>query len=758
MLAAERETVLVFEDLHWADTALLSFLEHLAGWAEGVPLLVLCTARPELYEQHPHFGADARNAHRINLARLSDVETAHLLSSLLEQAVLPAETQQALLERAGGNPLYAEEFVALMADRGQRSGPMDAVPDSVQALIAARLDTLTPERKSLLQDAAVLGKVFWAGAVAAMGGRELREVEHALHELSRKELVRSARTSSMDDEAEYAFWHVLVRDVCYSQIPRADRAARHQAAAAWIERKAGERAEDLAEVLAHHYLTALEFARAAAPTEESKRLEAATIRSLSLAAERALALDVQSAEANLAKALELAPPGHLERAGLLERWAYAAQQAGRLREAKAALEEAIELYRERGDSIAAGRTLAALMPVLSNLGDPQREQPLAEAIALLEAQPPGPELVAAYGEHAGVHVVLLSDYPGAIVAAEQALELAAELQLPEPARALGFRGSARASLGEREGLDDLRRALALSVERGRSRDAGIFYINLSEALSYYEGPEAAITVVREGIEFSGRRGISAVRLWIGADLLDFLAAAGRPTEALAESGPLAAQLGTSESIAWINVRSVQLRLLAERGESEYAAGDSERLAAAARDTGEAQQISTGFAGAARMLVALRRHDAAHALLVELEQTSGVRGDANFAANLPELTRCALAVGDPALARRLVDGVQPLTPIHKHGICAARAQLAEAAADHGEAVALYAEAVERWREFGNVPERAYALLGQGRCLSAIGDAKAESPLREARELFASMGYMPALAETDALLGDNEAAAI
>ena len=146
-----------------------------------------------------------------------------------------------------------------------------------------------------------------------------------------------------------------------------------------------------------------------------------------------------------------------------------------------------------------------------------------------------------------------------------------------------------------------------------------------------------------------------MRLWISADLLDFLAAAGRPTEALAESGPLAAQLGTSESIAWISVRSVQLRLLAERGESEYAAGDSERLAAAARDTGEAQQISTGFAGAARMLVALRRHDAAHALFVELEQTSGVRGDANFAANLPELTRCALAVGDPALARRLVDG-------------------------------------------------------------------------------------------------------
>jgi len=136
----------------------------------------------------------------------------------------------------------------------------------------------------------------------------------------------------MDGEAEYAFWHVLVRDVCYSQIPRGDRAARHRAAAEWIERKAGERADDLAEVLAHHYLTALELARAAGQAEESVELEGAAIRTLSLAADRAIALDVESAEASLAKALELAPAGHPERAILLERWANAAQQQGRLRD------------------------------------------------------------------------------------------------------------------------------------------------------------------------------------------------------------------------------------------------------------------------------------------------------------------------------------------------------------------------------------------------------------------------------------------
>ena len=130
--------MLVFEDLHWADAALLAFLEHLADWAAGVPLLLLCTARPELYEQHPTFGANARNAQRINLAPLTDTETAQLVLALLERAVLPAEIQQVLLERAGGNPLYAEEFVRLLTDRGTEHVE---VPESVQALIAARLDT-----------------------------------------------------------------------------------------------------------------------------------------------------------------------------------------------------------------------------------------------------------------------------------------------------------------------------------------------------------------------------------------------------------------------------------------------------------------------------------------------------------------------------------------------------------------------------------------------------------------------------------------
>jgi len=282
LIAEQRPTVLVFEDLHWADEALLAFLEHLADRAEGLPLLLVGTARPDLYERHPDYGARLRNATPINLSPLSREETARLVSALLETAEIPAALHQPILDRAEGNPLYAEEFVRLLKDRdllvkqgsswGVREGAEVPVPDSLHAVIAAHLDTLEPEPKSMLADAAVIGKVFWAGAVAAMGGHDVQVVTDTLRELSRNELVRPARRSSMEGETEYAFWHILTRDVAYTQLPRAARVARHVAAAAWLESKALERVEDLADVLAYHYATARELAQAAGQTGQATEL------------------------------------------------------------------------------------------------------------------------------------------------------------------------------------------------------------------------------------------------------------------------------------------------------------------------------------------------------------------------------------------------------------------------------------------------------------------------------------------------------
>ena len=191
----------------------------------------------------------------------------------------------------------------------------------------------------------MIGKVFWAGGVAQMGERDLTTVTETLRELSRKELVRPARRSSIEGEAEYAFWHVLARDVAYGQLPRASRASRHVAAARWIESKAPERVEDLADVLAYHYATALELAKAAGQTEQASELEAPALKFLSLAGERALGLDTAAALSNLERALALAPEGHPERPEALARFGEAALQAGRYTEAAVALEEAIASFR-----------------------------------------------------------------------------------------------------------------------------------------------------------------------------------------------------------------------------------------------------------------------------------------------------------------------------------------------------------------------------------------------------------------------------
>jgi class 3 adenylate cyclase/tetratricopeptide (TPR) repeat protein len=744
--AASRETVLVFEDLHWADDALLSFLEHLADWAEGVPLFVLCTARPELYERHSTFGANARNAQRINLSPLTDTETARLIGALLERAVLPSETQQTLLERAGGNPLYAEEFVRLVGDRGFAES-VD-VPESVQALIAARLDTLSPERKSLLQDAAVVGKVFWTGALAEMGARGPREVEETLHELSRKELVRSFRTSSMDAESEYGFWHVLVRDVCYQQIPRAARAARHQAAAAWLERKAGERVEDLADVLAHHYRAALELNRAAGIGEQEEQLLAQAIRYMALAGERALSLDVDQAEHQLTFALDLAPADDPMRSSLLDRWARAVQQQGRLQEAREAFEQALDLHRDRDEPIVVGPLMIRLALVLFRLGDRRSDGMIDAALELLEAQPHGPELVSAYTYTAG-NRALTGRYPEAVQAAERAGVLASELGLPEPAFALHFGGVARCRLGEANGLEDIRRALGLALEQGLGREAGVIYNNLTYNGWYGEGPSAALAVCEEGIAFCERRGITEVMLSLRATRVGYLAELGRTEEALAETGPLADRMQAAGDISYVDARTLQFRLLAERG-TPTGGPVLDEFVSAVREIGMPQLTAMALVVAGQVFLALDERDQAHAMLRELGQLESIPG---FSTELPYLMRVALALDEVRQAERLAADVEPVTPLDEHAGALARAQLAEAAGRHADAALLYQEAAERWGAFGSVPERAYALLGNGRCLVAIGQPAAEVPLTEARELFASMGYKPALAETEKLLAET-----
>src|SRR5581483_581891 len=331
---------------------------------------------------------------------------------------------------------------------GEADGEV-AVPESVQALIAARLDTLPPESKGLLHDAAVLGTVFWSGALAFMQGTDEAEVRSRLHEIARKELVRSVRTSSVEDQEEYSFWHVLVRDVAYGQIPRAERRRKHRVAAQWIESLVGDRVSERAEALAHHYGRALELARTVGEAEEVPDLERATARYLRIAGDRAL---------------ELLAPGDPERPGALLRTAEAVSLAGRFREADTLYAEAIDGFRAAQDALGLGEALALWSRAASQMGDTERSGALLrQAVEILEREPPGPELARAYSREAGA-ALLAARWEESRRLAERALGLAERLGLEqEVVRARQYLGAARCELGDDGGLADLWGALRLGL-------------------------------------------------------------------------------------------------------------------------------------------------------------------------------------------------------------------------------------------------------------------------------------------------------
>ncbi|CAN5291298.1 hypothetical protein BH20ACT13_BH20ACT13_14880 [soil metagenome] len=288
-LAEQRPLVLVFEDLHWADESLLDFVDELVDWVTDAPLLVVGTARPELLERRPGWGGGKLNATTLALSPLTDDQTALLLGRLLDRPVLGAESQQALLERAGGNPLYAEQFAELYLELG--STDELRLPETLQGIIAARLDGLPQSEKALLQDAAVIGKVFWASALQTDPG----DAGTGLHSLERKGFVRRQKRTSVEGESELAFAHALVRDVAYGQIARADRAQKHCHVAEWLERLG--RPEDHAEMLAYHWRSALELVRASGG--DIGELADKSRIALSDAGDRAFALNNHAAAAAL---------------------------------------------------------------------------------------------------------------------------------------------------------------------------------------------------------------------------------------------------------------------------------------------------------------------------------------------------------------------------------------------------------------------------------------------------------------------------
>jgi class 3 adenylate cyclase/tetratricopeptide (TPR) repeat protein len=762
-IAADRPLVLVVEDLHWADPAMLEFLEDLVDHSTEVALLVVTTARPELLERHPGWGAGGPHATQVALAPLDDGQTAHLIAALLGRPVLPAELQALLLERAGGNPLYAEEFTQLLADRDLLAGDRLAattgipVPETVESLIAARLDTLAQERKALLQDAAVVGRVFWSGALAAIGGVEAAEVRPGLQVLERKQLVRQARTSSVEHQDEYGFWHALVRDVCYAQIPRAGRARRHRAAAEWLEEVAGDRVADLAEILAHHYRQALTYARAAGGHQaQADQLEGPTRRVLVLAGDRAANLDIDRARTYYEQAIGLCPPDHPERPRLRVKVGWVAFQSGKLAEAAGAYEEAIAGLRGRQDVHGLGMALDRLATVRWNQGDTRgAREALVEGIEVLEREPPSPELCSLYAQMA-VDRVMSGHDEEALGWAEKALALADGLGgLPEVRlRALDARGMARCDLGDLGGVEDLRAALALGLEVGAGYDTAVIYNNLAEPLWLAEGPAVAMAVCQEGIEFAERRGLAEGVIWLQTSVTSLLFDLGRWDEALAASDQvIASDRAHGGDYAAVGAQRYAALIHVWRGELGAARELLGQVLPKAREIGDLQQLIPTLVLVALVEYAGGDQAAALALVQEVGRITGDHAGGRWyrGQHLPDLVRlCARAA--PALARELVEHGRVDVTRHRVAMGTAMAVLAETAGDLEEAAVLYAEAAAGWSAYGHVLEHGLALLGGGRCLLRLGRAaEAASNLQAADDIFSGLRARPQADEASSLLG-------
>ena len=305
-LAQQRPIVVVIEDIHWADPALLDLLEELADRVVG-PALFLCPSRPELTQRRPGWGGGRRNSTGVFLEPLTPEDARKLIGFLLTVEDLPESVRGRILERAEGNPFFLEEIIRHLIDErrivrvGRRWKAADriedvVIPDTVQGVLAARIDLLGPAEKRTLQSAAVVGRVFWSGPVERLLNGEAAELDDLLARLEERELVAARVDSTIGGEREYSFKHVLTRDVAYGTLPRGERARAHGRVARWIESTTGERRAEFAELLAYHYLEAYRSARGdpQCPEQEREALRAAAFENLVAAsrdARRRLALE-----------------------------------------------------------------------------------------------------------------------------------------------------------------------------------------------------------------------------------------------------------------------------------------------------------------------------------------------------------------------------------------------------------------------------------------------------------------------------------
>ncbi len=752
-IAARGTVAMVFEDLHFADAGLLDFIDHILTWSKGLPIFIVTLARPELLEKRPDWGAGKRNFVALSLEPLPELAMRELLGGLVPG--LPEPTVRAIVARADGIPLYAVETVRMLLAEGRLAvqdgvfvptGDLTsmAVPETLTALITARLDALDSADRTLVQDGAVLGQSFTIAGLAAVSGMDSAVLEPHLGTLVRRELLTLETDPRSPERGQYAFVQALIREVAYNTLAKKDRKNRHLAAARFFETIG---TDELVGALAGHYLAAQANA-----TEgpEADALAGQARIALCAAAERAAGLGAHTQAVQFYEQAVTVSRDPDEQADLLERAGVSATTAGRFDEAEALLRRALSIRESGQDRQATVRVIATLGQTLLSGRRTDAAFAVLEPASVAYADLAGdPAYVALEGQLArGYHS--RDDSRRAVEVADRVLEVAEHLDLVEVlAGALLTKGAALASLGRlREGLGIIRTAEDIA------RELGLHSIHLDALIvhGFFLGEvdlRAALDVYREGLLLSRRLGQHARTLVFINNIgyTGFLT--GDWDAGLAEmDGALGEDLDRLDRVVLL---SNALIIRTNRGES-IEAGLQELDVLLGDDT-DANMKSMPMDTRANAALAQGRLEEARSIWTQIADIVGAFGPAA----VYEGARGATWARDgdtlrADLARLDATGFHgPVVEVRRTTLRAGVAALEGRAAD---ALALYREALRRWDELGIAWDGVLTAIDMATVLDPSRPEVREAALA-ARDVLVRLRAQPHLDRLDARLAEADA---
>jgi adenylate cyclase len=756
-MATRRPFVIAFEDIHWADDGLLDAIEHLAQWVRA-PLMLVCLARDELLDRRPSWGGGRRSATQLMLSPLSDEHSRALVRALLPQG---QEVVPAVAERSGGNPLFAEEMARRIAEEGTIEAA--ELPDTVQAVLAARLDSLEPFERRLVQQASVVGRTFPEGALASLARAEGRDLERALISLQEKDILGPAVQGPLIGEREMAFKHVLIRDVAYGMLPKAVRSRKHYEIGAFLEERAGDRTDEMVSLLAEHYGRAAALGReSGVASPELETMRARALRFLEEAGDAAARLYAnREAAAHYRHARAIAPQdGRADGVRIGEKLGDVSLRLGRVDEAIGVWSDCLEWHRGQEDLERVADLHRKIGAALSHKGERKAAiEHYQKGINLLKDGPPRIELVRLYEEAAWLYLHT-GDNMLAIYASEKALRLAERLEETRAAsRAHGIFGRVFGRIGDTE---KARQNLERAVELARGSDDSETILALSALGRQLEISEADVVgaraVYEEALALAEQVGMLPAQVELHAWLAQ-LSAYCADWERVEESTEASATLAEREGLVgklclpyalrgllrWREGRIGEATVLFHRahelaeqvGWSEIAFESLFGLSLALRDQGDLDGATAALDQAIEVCERA-------GLIAQSIQATGARAVILALAHRPQAASEAAAMA-AQMAERLHYPVGRAAALEARGV---------AEDDPVAGAGLLAEAEEAWQALDRPLEATRAHLLAGQLLLGTDDERAGELLEEAAERSEELGVAHLAEKARAIAANGE----